>query len=262
MKQSISQPKKYTGNLRLHWLRFPLQSLFRKSGHAAHIHGLAFCLSNVYKIMFCSCWPTEKKKSTGFQPHTPMFVCSGRWEYILPGVPWHRMRLASFNTGIYDSSLLYNSSFFSKEDIYTSASYWLNINRDYLYSFSPLKGCLLSQPPVFPACCSWEALIAPLYFLSDLKHLSETRWKWCHDLCWVTSPVLHWKSLFSLSTVVTALRVLFSGPRTTGTGWSLPAPPSCGFLMQLRIRLLRPLSTKHWTSFRLSPSSSILCFLS
>lgn len=232
MKQSIIQPKKYTSNLRLHWLRFPLQSLFRKSGHAAHIHSLAFCLSDVYKIKFCSSWPTEKKKSTGFQPHTIMFVCSGQWEYILPGVLWHRIRLASFNAGIYASSLLYNFFFFFKEDIYNSASYWLNINRDYPSSFSLLTGCLLSQPPVFPACSSWEALITPLYFLSDLEHLSEPRWK-----CWVTSPVLHWMSLFSL----------FQGiglwPRTTGTAWSSP-PSQLWVLMQLRIRLLRPLSIK------------------
>lgn len=192
MKQSIIQPKKYTGNLRFHWLRFPLQSLFRTSGHAAHIHGLAFCLSDVYKITFCSCWPTGKKKFHRISaPHTNVCMFWSLGIYILPGVLWHRIRLASFNTGIYASSLLYNSFFFFKEGIYTSASYWLNINRDYPYSFSFLRGCLLSQPPVFPACCSWEALITPLYFLSDLTHLSETRWKRCHDLCWVTSPVLH-----------------------------------------------------------------------
>lgn len=49
--------------------------------------------------------------------------------------------------------------------------------------------------------------------------------------------------IFFLFTGLTALIILVSGLRTTGAGWSLPTLPSCGFLMQLRIRLWRPLST-------------------
>lgn len=84
MKQSIIQTKKYTGNLRSYWLNFTLCSLFGKSGHAAHMHNLAFCLSDVYK----SNTPlllTNREELNAFFLLIWMFVCSGHCQYILLG---------------------------------------------------------------------------------------------------------------------------------------------------------------------------------
>lgn len=64
---------------------------------------------------------------------------------------------------------------------------------------------------------------------------------------------------FPLFTGLTTLMILVSGLRTTGAGWSLPTLPSCGFLMQLRIRLWRPLSTSNL--LLVSPTKFYFMFL-
>lgn len=50
---------------------------------------LVRCLQNNLLLLLIT---RKKKISTGFQPHTPMFVCSGCWEYILP--------MGSYGTGL------------------------------------------------------------------------------------------------------------------------------------------------------------------
>lgn len=124
MKQSIIQTKKYTGNLRFYWLNFTLCSLFGKSGHAAHMYNLAFCLSDVYKSNTLLLLTNRGELNAFFSPHTN--VCMFWSLQIHPtGVLCCRTRIRlTFYTGIYAFSLSYD--FFLKGR-YTSVRSWLYI---------------------------------------------------------------------------------------------------------------------------------------